>query len=241
MLNKIVENGYATLEIDRAKHGNSLSADLVEELITGIEQVSINKSVHTLIISSKGKNFCTGFDLSDLANETDATLLHRFVRVEILLNKIWMLPIRTVAYAQGKAWGAGADILTSCDIRILNQDSTIQFPGAKFGLILGTRRLTERVGTYQARRLITEGLILSANDALSCGLVSDIIKNPDDNLFTTKYRGSVLDGDTYALVNSISRADYTKEDLADLVLSAAKPGLKMRISNYISNLKRIKK
>ena len=59
--------------------------------------------------------------------------------------------------ATGRAWGAGADLFASCDIRACAPDATFRFPGTAFGIVLGTRRLVELVGWDRARPLVTEG------------------------------------------------------------------------------------
>ena len=48
-----------------------------------------------------------------------------------------------MAVATGRAWGAGADLFASCDIRACTPDASFRFPGTAFGIVLGTRRLVE--------------------------------------------------------------------------------------------------
>ena len=59
-------------------------------------------------------------------------LLQRFVHVEQLLQALWHAPIRTMALAQGRAWGAGADLLAACEVRHVREDASFRFPGARF-------------------------------------------------------------------------------------------------------------
>lgn len=234
MLVQTKHHGLSLIEMNRAGRGNALSAAFVEALIAAVSAACEAPGVHTLVLRSAGKNFCTGFDLSDLAQETDATLLHRFVRVEMLLNALWMAPVRTVACVQGKAWGAGADLLAACDARILSPEATVRFPGAQFGLILGTRRLSARIGGDCARRCITEGLSLSADEALARGLATDIQADPGTEGLIARFGSPLIDRGTLAQVNAATRADHAQEDLARLVVSAAAPGLKQRISAYVA-------
>ena len=146
MLQHHHHNGITTLTLDRADKGNALSASLVEALIEQVSQALGDAKTRALVFNANGRHFCTGFDLSDLATCSEGDLLQRFVRVEQLLQLIWSAPLRTVALVQGRTWGAGADLFAACEVRLCSADTTFRFPGVRFGLALGTRRLSERVG-----------------------------------------------------------------------------------------------
>ena len=76
------EDDVLTLTLNRANKANSLAPDLVEDLITALDDAG---SVRMAIIQGEGKHFCAGFDLSDIDELSDADLLWRFVRIELLL------------------------------------------------------------------------------------------------------------------------------------------------------------
>ena len=221
--------GVTLLRLQRPERGNALGPMLVEGLISAASEAFANAAVHTLVLQGEGRHFCTGFDLSDLATLSDADLLLRLVRIETLLAMLWHAPIRTVAQAKGRTWGAGADLLVACEQRLVGSDTTLRFPGAQFGLVLGTRRLAERIGVDAARALVLEGGELDATQALALGLASRIT----DSLALAPLRTS---GDTGRAVRAASRSDLRDADLAALVRSAAVPGLQQRITQYRASL-----
>lgn len=221
--------GVTLLSLQRPERGNALVPMLVEGLISAASEAFANAAVHTLVLQGEGRHFCTGLDLSDLATLSDAELLLRLVRIETLLAMLWHAPIRTVAQAKGRTWGAGADLLVACEQRLVGSDTTLRFPGAQFGLVLGTRRLAERIGADAARALVLEGGELDATQALALGLASRIT----DTLALAPLRTS---GDTGRAVRAASRSDLRDADLAALVRSAAVPGLQQRITQYRASL-----
>ena len=221
--------GVTLLRMQRPERGNALGPMLVEGLISAASEAFANAAVHTLVLQGEGRHFCTGFDLSDLATLSDADLLLRLVRIETLLAMLWHAPIRTVAQAKGRTWGAGADLLVACEQRLVGSDTTLRFPGAQFGLVMGTRRLAERIGADAARALVLEGGELDATQALALGLASRIT----DSLALAPLRTS---GDTGRAVRAASRSDLRDADLAALVRSAAVPGLQQRITQYRASL-----
>jgi enoyl-CoA hydratase/carnithine racemase len=224
--------GVATLRLMRTQRGNALSAELVEQLILAVNAACADPDVHAMVLCADGPNFCTGFDLSGLENETDASLFYRFVRIEMLLDAIWRAPVRTVACAHGRTWGAGADLFTACDTRAAAPGTTFRFPGAGFGLVLGTRRLTERVGTDIARRCVVDGMALSAEDALTYKLATELVTDYDQGWLDGHCGKPALDRSTIAALRKESLAQASQGDLAALVWSAAPPGLKQRIIAY---------
>ena len=227
MLHDQQGGGVRTLTLARPERGNALSAELVEALLAAVQGAAADSSLHTLLLRAEGDHFCTGLDLSSLDSETDASLLWRLVRIETLLAALWHAPLRTVAVAQGRCWGAGADLFVACETRIAAEATQFRFPGAGFGIVLGTRRLAERVGTDMARRCTVDGQLLAAPDAQRVGLVSRL-----GGLGQTDLAAPVADAVTAAALRRATRSDQRDHDLAALVRSAARPGLKARVQAY---------
>ena len=223
------EGGVCRLTLERPEVGNALDAASVETMIALLDDVFADRDLHTLVLAGAGRHFCTGFDLSDLAGASDGDLLHRFVRIEMLLARLWHAPIRTVARAHGRTFGAGADLFVCCDVRLAAPETTFAFPGARFGLVLGTRRLAECLGVERARRIVTEGETLGGEAALACGLATGIATG---DALAVSAEPPVADRETTAALRAATRADRRDADLAALVYSAARPGLKQRIVDY---------
>lgn len=240
--------GVAAITLERADRGNALSADLVDALADAFGGVVADESVHTVVLRASGRHFCTGFDLSGLDGETDATLLARLVRIEILLDMVWRAPVRTVAIGQGRIMGAGADLFAACDLRLLAPGASLRFPGAGFGIVLGTRRLARRVGDATALRWIGEATTITADEAVATGLASGLVESVEsaarvealdgaapcaaEALVPTALADISVDRQTFAALRRAVRDDAADADLGALVRSAARVGLKARIEAY---------
>ena len=134
------------LQLNRPEKGNALSTLLVQALTETLETATRDPELRLLVLSGAGRHFCTGFDLSDLDHETDDSLLARFTRVELMLQAVHGAPFATLALAHGRTLGAGADLFAACSERWIVGDASFAFPGAGFGLVLGTSRLASLVG-----------------------------------------------------------------------------------------------
>ena len=230
MLSSEHQAGVTTLTLQRPERGNALGPDLVEGLIHAAEAAMADPAVHTLVLRGDGRHFCTGLDLTDLATLSDGDLLLRLVRIETLLALLWHSPIRTVALAHGRTWGAGADLFAVCEQRLVHPDTTLRFPGAQFGIVLGTRRLAERIGVDAARALVLEGGELDAPQAMALGLATQL------GDMAAELAAPRLDAPTARAIRSATRDDCRDADLAALVRSAARPGLQTRITAYRARL-----
>ncbi len=231
MIGTETRGGVALVTLQRADRGNALSAELVEGLHAAVDTAFAQPSLHTLVLRAEGRHFCTGFDLSDLDTSSDGDLLLRFARVEALLAALWHAPIRTVAIAQGRTWGAGADIFAACEERLACEDATFRFPGPGFGLVLGSRRLAERVGPDLARRWTIGAAQVDARTAAQARLATEVFAADADPLAALGGAPAVS-RDTAAALRRATRADLRDTDLAALVRSAAVPGLRARIAEY---------
>jgi len=229
------------LQLHRPEVGNALSAALVQALTEAVDAATHDASVRLLVLSGAGRHFCTGFDLSDLDRETDDSLLARFTRVELLLQAVHAAPFATLALAHGRTMGAGADLFAACGDRWIVGDAGFAFPGAAFGLVLGTVRLTELVGAPHAAAWIEGGQRIDADQALACGLATRHIETEqiDAELGRWGARVNRLDAPTQRAIQAAIAAGRRPrgdagdaQDLARLVRSAARPGLRDRIAAY---------
>ena len=81
-------NGVTSCTLNRPDKLNALNADMVEGLLEAMKEAAAKDS-QLVVFQGAGRAFCAGFDLSDLADMSDADLLLRFVRIETLLQAIY--------------------------------------------------------------------------------------------------------------------------------------------------------
>jgi len=269
-----ISDGIGWITLARPGRGNALSGDLVEALLGHLTRCVTDPLMHTVAFVGAGKHFCTGFDLEQLEQTTDAELLHRLIRIETLLDAVWRAPVRTVAIAQGRVLGAGADLWVACDQRVLAPEATLRFPGAGFGIVLGTRRLGLRVGAERALQWTSTGTSVDSTLAIQSGLATSVAATappspasgeaasseaasseaasgvarshaqaPHGEPYTWRLAQLAplpsVDRATYAALKAASRggdgfgaSTDSDHDLASLVRSAARPGLKARLLAY---------
>ncbi|MFC7541421.1 enoyl-CoA hydratase/isomerase family protein [Siccirubricoccus deserti] len=227
------EGDVATLGLNRPARGNALGPELVQALEEGFD-AALADGARLIVLRGEGRHFCTGFDLTDLEALSDGDLLLRVVRIEQLLQRIHAAPVTTLAIATGRTFGAGADLFAACDHRIAVEGASFAFPGPAFGLVLGTARLAALVGRDRARAILLAGQEVTAEAALAAGLATAVL--PPAAIAAEQARiaaaAARLDPPTVAALHARTRQAEDDADLAALVRSAARPGLRQRILDY---------
>lgn len=230
------EQGIMRLTLNRPDSANALSPELTEALIQALTTAG---DAQLCVIQGNGRHFCAGFDLSDLEQTSDGDLLWRFLRIETLLQTVYHAPFATVALAQGQAVGAGADLFSACWRRVAAPDFRSRMPGWNFELALGTRRLSRLIGQDAARDLLIDTRVLSAEASLECGLATEIVDSKEwpalvENL---KRRADNLSPAALESMLQLTANDTRDADIAAIVRSAGRPGLKDRIIAYRDRVK----
>lgn len=231
--------GVVRVTLNRPEKANALNEEMVNALADAIAQAE-DSDTRLLILDAAGKHFCAGFDLSDISERSDGDLVLRFIRIESLLQKLYYLPFPTLALAKGRAMGAGADVFCACSQRIAAPGTAFRMPGLAFGIVLGTRRLVSRIGVDAARLIQNETRAFEAEEAARIGFATGLAAEAEwpaiiDNASAA---ARTLETDaTRALFDATAR-DTRAEDMADLVRSAAEPGLNDRIQRYIEAMQR---
>ena len=134
------------------------------------------------MISGSGGNFCAGADVREPDGVGSAILgepsfRQRTRRTSIYALLRW-LPWPSVAAIEGYALGGGLEIALSCDLRVAADDAVLGLPEVSHGTIPaggGTQLLPRFVGPDLARQMVLMGRRLSGAEALSAGLVSDVV------------------------------------------------------------------
>lgn len=167
------------INIDRPGRLNAFNYELLIDLKKVVEDIGLNPNVQSVIfMSTTLKAFSAGIDVNYVKGiGKDEEVADFFYELADLFERIMQLPVTTIAAINGYAFGAGADLALACDIRIANEQASFRFPGPQFGVVLGTQRLIQEVGSSKARHLILFNKLVHSEDALSYGIVHEVVSN----------------------------------------------------------------
>ncbi len=183
-IEKNVENGIATVTINRPKALNALNYDTLMEMRDCFNAIGDSKDIHVVIITGSGeKAFVAGADISFMG-ELDPLEARGFGKLgQNVLNTIENLPQPVIAAINGFALGGGCEIALACDMRLASDRAKFGQPEVNLGVIPGfggTQRLPRLVGKGHANELVFSGKIIDAEEACRIGLVNRVV--PHDQL-----------------------------------------------------------
>ena len=227
-------DGHLTrLTLSRPQKANALSAALVEALLDAVEYAH-GDGTRLLVLEGEGNHFCAGFDFGGYHEQSEGDLALRFIRIETLLQALYHAPFETLVLAHGRIFGAGADLVAACSMRIAAPGTTFRMPGLQFGVVLGTRRLVQRIGADHARSILAESATFGADEALGLGFVTAIAGADDwpSLIQKTLARCDHLTPAAAAALHRQTTVDTRADDMAALARSVSAPGLKERIRIY---------
>jgi methylglutaconyl-CoA hydratase len=169
----------ATLTLRRPEARNALSLELLKDLEAYLDEILAGhaaKDARVLILTGEGKSFCAGLDLKAIMDDPHAPgMLLR--RLGELMIKIRMLPMITLAKANGAAIGGGAGMTSVCDLAITHADAKIGYPEVDLGVcpaVVGPW-VVRKIGAGKARRVLLSGGIMSGQQAYDIGLIDHLV------------------------------------------------------------------
>jgi len=158
---------------------NGLGKSVRQGIKASFEIATRNDEVKAIIITSSGKLFCGGADISEFSKGglNDAPFL------PAIFNELEESKKPVIAALNGTALGGGLELALACDYRIALPIVKVGLPEVNLGIIPGaggTQRLPRLAGVELATKMIVSGTPINANKALENGIL-DYIHESEDN------------------------------------------------------------
>lgn len=225
--------GVLELTLNRPEKMNALSGSLVEALHEALDEAD-RDGTRLVVFRGEGKNFSAGFDFGGYDTQSEGDLVLRFIRIEQLLQRVCHARYDTLAFAHGRNFGAGVDLFAVCRRRVAVPSATFRMPGLGFGLVLGSRRFAGLVGESWARQVLQEGITFDSSDAYARGFVTAVADTEawQEERARAECAMAGLGEDATMRLFRVTSTDTRAADMAELVASAARPGLQGRLRAY---------
>ena len=177
-----IQDGIATITINRPEAMNALNETVIEQLGHAITTVNSNDDVHTLVLDGAGKAFVAGADVKFFVDKIRSDSIDDIVEFTTnghkVLNSIENSPKTTIALTTGLALGGGLELALCCDYRIGTRRTQFRFPETSIGIypgLGGSQRPARISGIPLARWAVLGGNFMNAQMAYDIGLLTHLV------------------------------------------------------------------
>ena len=178
-----IDDAVGILTLNRPARHNALDETLISEITTGLLALEADPQVRVVVLSSAGKSFCAGADMSWLKRETTNSLqenLRDARNLGRLMTTLNGLSKPTIARVQGPTFGSGVGLVACSDIAVATYDAQFALSDVKLGIIpaVVSPFVMAAVGERFVRRYTLSAERFSAAEAYRIGLVHEVV--PDE-------------------------------------------------------------
>jgi enoyl-CoA hydratase/carnithine racemase len=189
LVTRLDDNDIVHVEFNRPDKLNALNIDLFNGIAEVALKLAADKSVRCVILSGKGKAFCTGLDVNSVATNPlqAAKLLEKPAGTNISnlaqdVGYLWRkIPCPVIAAVHGMCFGGGMQIALGADFRLVSPDCKVSIMEAKWGMIpdmSAAVTLRELVRIDIAKELTMTGRVISGEEAARIGLMTRCSDDP---------------------------------------------------------------
>lgn len=235
-------DGVARVTFDRPDKLNALTFEVYADLRDLLRELPARDDVRVLVITGKGRGFCSGGDVHDIIGELlkmGARDLLDFTRMTgAVVQAMRECPIPIVASINGIAAGAGSVIALAADFRVMARSARLAFLFTKVGLAgadMGAAYLLPRlVGLSKATELLILGESLDAEGCERFGLTYAVVDDDDLSSATEELVARLASGPTlaYASTKSLLSRELDMDLPGAIELEAMTQALLMTSSDH---------
>jgi len=168
-----LKDGVACLTLNRPPL-NVLNIEMMGEINAYLESLKDERSLKLLLIQAMGKAFSAGVDVGEHMGDMAPKMIETFYRIFRLMDG---LKVPSIAAVNGSALGGGCELALYCDLAIATERAKFGQPEIQVGVFppIAALIFPRMIGRKKAMELILLGDTISAQEALSLGLINKIV------------------------------------------------------------------
>jgi enoyl-CoA hydratase/carnithine racemase len=163
--------GVVLVEIDNPP-ANALGQAMRAKMVALLDELEADTSVRAVVLTGRGKTFCTGDDLREAAANGRVTP-RAVAEFSAMLDRLSRFRAPVIAAVNGHCVGGGLEVALACDIRLASTKAVFTAAGVNVGLMASAYRLPRVIGVAPAKLMLLTGLPVDARGALANGLASE--------------------------------------------------------------------
>ncbi|WP_170984176.1 enoyl-CoA hydratase/isomerase family protein [Rhodoligotrophos defluvii] len=177
-----LQDQVATLTINRPQAQNALTPRMVDTLLLMLKALEADSEIKVLIVEGAGDSFCAGEDFGEVGASGDPIRIRQFREATVrLMRAIQSYQKIVITKIRGAAHGPGLDLVLGSDFALAAPDATFSASLLKDGAAPWTSMvaLSRSLSSKHAIRMLLSPAPASANEALSMGIISEIVPSSE--------------------------------------------------------------
>jgi len=167
-----VDGGLARITLNRPEKRNALSLEMVEELSRAIDAVREDASTRVVLLTARGKAFCSGMDLNAVRLDEPDEAGRFATSLADVYRKLLTLPIPLLCGVDGPAMGGGGGLALAADLVWAGPKALFAFPETRLGVVpaLVSVVVRRRIPPLTLSGMLTTGIPCDAERSVLVGL-----------------------------------------------------------------------
>ena len=175
------EAGIATVVLARPERRNAMDQPMMQQLAQVLAELAADAELRAMILTGRGKVFCSGLDLGQMGESPTEPSLERAL-VDQILVPLERLPVPTIAAMNGDAYAGGLELALHCDLRVAVRSARFGMPVARIGIVVPyplILKLIDVVGAPATSELLFSAEPITAERAHQLAMVNRL-SEPED-------------------------------------------------------------
>lgn len=166
--------GVGLVRLNRPQALNALNSQIMREIFDALEAFDRDEVIGCMVLTGSDKAFAAGADIKQMVAQDAVSMMQDDFTDWTRMMRIGKPIIGAVS---GWALGGGCELAMMCDMIVASETAKFGQPEITIGIIPGaggTQRLTRAVGKALAMEVMLGNRHLTAQEALSAGLVNRV-------------------------------------------------------------------
>ena len=192
------KDGIGTITLNRPEVLNAMSSTLFQEMDSAVTDMETDDDIKAIIFTGSGNRaFTAGADIHEMTrNAESAPPPPVDPRSPEYAWHIGECIKPTIGALNGLAYGGGAVLASSLDIRVGCERSKFRFLAAAYGRVNSTWSLPMQVGWPKAKELLLTARTVEADEALQIGLLNHLVDSSQLMEKARELAGMIVENDS---------------------------------------------
>lgn len=241
---EIKNNHQLWVTLDNEQQSNAITYEMIDSLVKVLKFADFDSNIRVIILTGKGKNFCSGGDIKAMEQKTGMfqgesdELRKRYMHgIQQIPKALEEISTPMIAMVNGAAIGAGCDLSMMCDLRVGSERTKFGETFTKMGLVPGdggTFFLSRVLGFSKAMQMFLTAEIFEGQRALDFGLLNFLYNEGDLVLETEKLANIIcsLSPVAQSMTKKAMKLSYLHDLHSSLDMLASFQGIAQRTGDH---------